>query len=138
VVCRAFRAKQGVSLILNLHEWWLLRTVRVGRAERHELLAALSGPHDSADEVDLLAELGGYTLGKRSVRKDLPDLFDQLMRPSGPPVHGVAYGNRRYRRAVILAAALHQAGVTVGTNRAGSEAGCRKLQQFTTLASSPR
>jgi hypothetical protein len=58
------------------------------------------------------------------------------MRPSGPPVHGVAYGNRRYGRAVILAAALHQAGVTAGTYRAGFEAGCRKLEQFTALASS--
>jgi hypothetical protein len=121
-------------LILNLHERWLLKTVRVGRAERHELLAALSGPRDSADEVDLLAELGGYTLGKRSVRKDLPELFDQLMRPSGPPVHGVAYGNRRYRKAVILAAALHQAGVTASAYRAGLKAGCRTLQQFTTSA----
>lgn len=120
--------------MLNLHEWWLLKTVRVGRAERHELLAVLSGHHDSADEVDVLAGLGGYTLGKRSVGKDLPELFDQLMRPVGPPVHGVAYGNRRYRRNVILAAALHQAGVSAEIYGAGQKAGYRKLSQFIALA----
>jgi hypothetical protein len=123
-------------LILNLHERWLFMAVRVDRAERRELLAALRGPGESAGEVDVLAEVGGYTLGKRSVRKDLPVLFDQLMRTEGPPIHGVAYGNRRYRRAVVLAAALRQAGVSADNYRAGQKAGYRTLSQFATLASS--
>jgi hypothetical protein len=63
-------------LILNLHEWWLLRTVGVGRRERRSLLSALAQTDQTGGEIDLLAEVGGYTLGKRSVPKDPESLFD--------------------------------------------------------------
>jgi hypothetical protein len=123
-------------MILNLHEWWLLRTVGVGPREQRALLTALAETGQMRGDIDLLAEVGGYTLGKRSVPKDLPALFDKLMSPYDTPAHGVAYGNRRYRKPVILAAALHQAGVSAATYRAGAAAGYRTLSEFRALAAS--
>jgi hypothetical protein len=102
--------------------------------EQHEVLTALQETGQSGGDIDLLAELGGYTLVKRLVKKDLAGLLDELMSPYGTPAHGVAYGNRRYRKPVILAAALHQAGVSPATYRAGATAGYRRLSQFTELA----
>jgi hypothetical protein len=99
-------------------------------------LTALVETGQARGDIDLLAEVGGYTLGKRSVPKDLASLFDQLLSPYDTPAHGVAYGNRRYRKPVILAAALHQAGVSAATYRAGAAAGYRTLNQFKALAGS--
>jgi hypothetical protein len=61
------------------------------------------------------------------------------MSPYDTPAHGVAYGNRRYRKPVILAAALrcaalHQAGVSAATYRSGAAAGYRRLSQYKQLA----
>jgi hypothetical protein len=81
--------------MLNLHEWWLLRSVRVSRADQHDLLIALTETGQTHGDIDFLAEVGGYTLVKRSVPKDLESLFDRLMNPCEIPGHGVAYGNRR-------------------------------------------
>ncbi|MGX7681392.1 hypothetical protein ACSMXN_21100 [Jatrophihabitans sp. DSM 45814] len=120
-------------MILNLHERWLLRTLGVGRAERQSLFGALAEQALPAGDVDLLAEAGGYTLGKRSVRKDLESLFDRLLSPYAVATHGVAYGNRRYRRDVILVAALHQAGVDASEYRTGAAAGYCSLSQFKEL-----
>jgi hypothetical protein len=121
-------------LFLNLHERWLLRLVGVHRRERRAMLDALEETGRRGGEIDLLAELGGYALGKRSVRKDLPVLFDQVLNPLGPSVHGVAYGDRRYRKPVILAAALHQAGVSVADYRTGSKAGFRRLSEYEAMS----
>jgi hypothetical protein len=123
-------------VILNLHERWLLRTVGVRRPERRALLAALTRAGYAAGELDLLAQAGGYTLAKRSVSRDLAALFDQLMNPYRPRVHGVAFGNRRYRTPIILAAALHQAGISPATFDAGVTAGCHRLADFQALARS--
>ena len=120
-------------MILFLHEWWLLRRVGVGMRERRELLSALVEAGQRAGEVDLLAEVGGYTLAKRSVPKDLATLFDELMTPYSRPVHGVAYGRRRYRKPVILAAALHQAGISAAAYRTGLAGGCRTMKDFASL-----
>ena len=50
----------------------------------------------------------------RPVTGDLEPMFDRLMSPYQPRVRKVVYGHRRYRRVVIIAAALHGAGVTIG------------------------
>jgi hypothetical protein len=121
-------------VILNLHERWLLRSVGVGRAERLELFAATESAVGRADEIDLAAQLGQYTLAKRSIRDDLPALFDQISSHVGGPVHGVAYGDRRYRRQVILAAALRQAGISPSSYRSGLATGCRTLANFKALS----
>ena len=102
--------------------------------EQRELLSALIETGQRAGDVDLLAEVGGYTLAKRSVPKDLAALFDELMTPYSRPVHGVAYGRRRYRKPVILVAALHQAGISPTVYRAGFAGGCRTMKDFASLA----
>jgi len=61
-------------------------------------------------------------------------MVDRLMSPYDPPAHGVAFGNRRYRTQVILAAALHQAGMTAKAYRAGAAAGLRELRQFKAMS----
>jgi hypothetical protein len=121
-------------MILNLHERWLLRSVGVRQREQRALLRALAETGQTRGDVDLLAETGGFALAKRSVPKDLASLFDQLMSPYDTPAHGVAYGNRRYRKPVLLAAALHQAGVSAATYRSGAAAGYRRLSKYKELA----
>jgi len=121
---------RGVHVILNLHERWLLAIVGVRRHERRQLFRALTSAGLNDGEVDLLAETGGFTLAKRSVTRDLEQLFDELLRPYGPSLHGVAYGNRRYRKVVILAAALHRAGVDAKRFHTGWEAGERTINGF--------
>jgi hypothetical protein len=54
----------------------------VRRTEQRELLTALAETGHTGGDIDLLAEVGGYALGTRSVAKDLAAVFDQLMRPS--------------------------------------------------------
>ena len=117
-------------MILNLHERWLLLIVGVRRAERRAVWDSFHRNARRSGDIDLLAEVGGHTLGKRSVRKELAPLFDRFMSPYDEPAHGVAFGNRRYRREVIIAAALHQAEVRPAAFRAGLAAGYKKLDQF--------
>jgi hypothetical protein len=121
--------------VLNLHERWLLRLVGVNRDERRAVFAVIAQHTPTRGQVDVLAELGGYTLGRRKVRKDLAPLFDRLMSRSQVAASGVAYGDRRYRREVIIAAALHQAGVDVTSFQAGLSAGYRTLDEFRAVPS---
>lgn len=120
-------------MLLNLHERWLLMTVGVRRAERMQLLRAVDDCGIGDGELDLLAETGEYTLAKRSIRRDLPALLDQLLSPYELRAGSVAYGNRRYRSRIILVAALHQAGISPDRFRTDYAAGARTVQQFTTM-----
>jgi hypothetical protein len=116
-------------MLLNTHERWLLRVVGLTGNDRRDLLAAV---HDggAGDEVDIAAQEGGYDLAKRSRRADLEPMLNRLMNPAEPRVRKVVYGHRRYKRAVILAAALRQAGVTLAAYRRGSAAGFCRLEDF--------
>ena len=117
-------------MVLNIHERWLLHMVGLRRAERGAMIAELIKDGHAGGDVDLTAQMAGYNLAKRSVRADLERMFDRLMNPSEPSVRKVVYGHRRYRAAVILAAALRQAGLTIDGYRRGSLQGCRTLAQF--------
>jgi SLT domain-containing protein len=119
------------SMFLNLHERWLLLVVGVHRRERREFFATIAADGQPPGDVDIAAQVGGYTMVKRSVRTDLPALFDHFNDPSQRPAHGIAYGDRRYRRQVVVAAALHQAGVSPRAYQTGLFAGYRKLSEFT-------
>lgn len=125
-------------MFLNLHERWLLAVVGVRRREKRDLFVALASVGLNGGEVDLLAETGGFTLAKRSVTQDLEQLFDELLRPRGLSVHGVSYGHRRYRKIVVLAAALHRAGVNAGDFRVAWAAGNRTIRDFRRLAAESR
>ena len=118
-------------VFLNLHERRLLRLVGLRGAQRRELLAVLVADGHAGGEVDLTAQEAGFNLAKRSVHDDLGPMFDRLMSPYELSVDKVVYGHRRYRKPVILAAALRQAGVTAAGYRRGSAAGIRDLARFT-------
>lgn len=91
---------------------------------------AADGQLDSG-EVDVAGQVGGFELAKGGVRGDLPRWFDHLLVPYGRPVAKVVYGHRRYKKWVVLAAALQQAGISpVGYTR-GREQGLRHLADFT-------
>jgi hypothetical protein len=57
-------------------------------------------------------------------------MFNRLMNRYEPAVRKVVYGHRRYRKAVVLAAALRQARVGLTAYRRGSDAGCTRLRDF--------
>jgi hypothetical protein len=64
-------------------------------------------------------------------------MFDRLMRRHELPTRKVIYGHRRYRRAVILAAALHQAGIDLAGFQRGTQAGFTTLDEFVTADKLP-
>ena len=113
--------------MIRSHEWLLMREVGLKGHARRAMLADLASDRAEVGARDLLA---GNTPRVRSLSADLPQLFDRLMSPFALPVDGVIHGGRRYRRAVILAAALHQAGITPERYRAGLSAGHHTIDDF--------
>ncbi|MCW2540787.1 MAG: hypothetical protein JWN95_2512 [Frankiales bacterium] len=121
-------------MFLNLHERWLLRRVGLRRAARNALLDAVrNDPLLRKGEIDLAAQIGGYNMTKRSVTADLENMFNRLISRNDLPVRAVAYGDRRYRREVIIAAALRQAGVSPENYRLGRSNGLRELDKYATV-----
>ncbi len=120
-------------MILNLHERWLLKRVGLTGRDRRAMLAALTADHQYGGDIDVAAQLPGIELAKRTVRNDLPLWFDRLLNPIDPPVAHVVYGHRTYRKEVILAAALRQAGIPPTRYKQGRAKGSRQLDQFKTV-----
>ncbi len=114
--------------MLNLHERWLLRRVRLTGRARAAMLAVLE---PAPGDIDVTAQLGEYKLVKRKVQADLPHWFDRLSDPLQPSVAHVVYGHRRYRRQVVLAAALAQAGVSPAGYEQRRQRGATRLSDFT-------
>lgn len=116
---------------LNLHERRLLRSVGLTGGQRATMRQALAADGQiGGGEVDVAAQMGGFQLAKIGVRNDLAQWFDHLLVPYGRPVGKVVYGHRRYRKWVILAAALQQAGVSPATYSRGRSQGLRCLAEF--------
>jgi hypothetical protein len=109
------------------HEARLMHDVGLKGRERRRLLAAAALPAAEVGARDLLA--GGASAHRR-LADDLPHLFERLLSPFALPVDGVIVSGRRYRRAVILAAALHQAGITAQRYRSGLSAGHHTIDDF--------
>jgi len=124
----------GVALqapmILNLHEEWLLLRVRLRGQERRATLRALKADGQHGGKVDVAAQLAGIQLAQATIRRDLAVWFDWLLSPLSQPAAHVVYGHRSYKREVILAAAMAQAGVSASQYTAGRAAGFTRLAQF--------
>jgi hypothetical protein len=120
-------------VILNAHERWLLRRVGLTGHDRRAMLAAIRADHQHGGDIDAAAQLPGIELAKRGVQDDLAAWFDRLLNPVDPSVAHVVYGHRTYRKEVVLAAALRQAGIPPSRYTRGREKGARQLAQFKTV-----
>jgi hypothetical protein len=117
-------------VLLNSHERRLLRLVGLNGRARREMIRTLIRDGQYGGDIDLTPQEGGFTLARQSVKADLEPMFNRLMNGMEPRVRNVVYGHRTYVRAVVLAAALHQAGVTIEGYRTGSTAGFVRLEDF--------
>lgn len=116
---------------LNLHERWLLRKVGMDAHRRAAMREALAADGQLAPgEIDVAGQLGGIDLAQARVVADLERWFDRLLASYDRPVSKVVYGHRRYKKWVVLAAALQQAGVSPAAYTEGRNRGLRTLAEF--------